>query len=273
MLKIKWVQVVGVFASLLCLLWLVGIGMTFQHYFFKGATVVNQPVEVEEVDTDKETKTEITKTGHHIVALGDSLTVGAGDAEGKGYVGNIVDQLNERTNEEVTLKNFAINGLTSEGLVNVMQQEEVQQELKKADIVLLTIGGNDLFRGGETLVNLNLEEITGIEKTFLQNLTKIVTEIRELNSEATIYFSGLYHPFTHLPNADLTTKVILDWNHHTALNIAKFERTLFVPMFDMFQFNLNSYLSEDRFHPSTEGYQQMANRIAALITWDGEEHE
>jgi lysophospholipase L1-like esterase len=271
--KIRWVQFLGIFASLLCILWIAGLGLTFKHYFYKGATAVNQPIQVEVVEMKEEPVMEKRNVGYHVVALGDSLTVGAGDIEGKGYVGNIIDQLNIRTTDPVTLKNYAINGLTSEGLVNVMQQREVQENLNDADLILLTIGGNDLFRGGQTLIDLNLKEVVQIEQQFLQNLTQILTVIRELNEDATIYFSGLYHPFTHLPNVDITTKVILDWNHHTTIELAKFERTVFVPTFDIFQYKLETHLSNDRFHPSSEGYQQMANRIAALIPLGGEKNE
>lgn len=272
-MKIRWVQIIGIFGSILCVLWLVGLGMTFKHYFFKGATEVNQSVKTEIIETLEDPINETTKSGYNIVALGDSLTVGAGDLNGKGYVGNILEQLKDRTMEEVSLQNFAINGLTSEGLVKVIEQRDVKQGIKDADLILLTIGGNDLFQGGQTLVELNLEEIAQIEQRFLENLSQILSDISQLNGNAPIYFSGLYHPFTHLPNTEITTKVILDWNHHTALVIARYNQAVFVPTFDMFQNNLTTHLSHDRFHPSTEGYQQMANRIFALITWDGEKNE
>ncbi|RXI95543.1 GDSL family lipase [Anaerobacillus alkaliphilus] len=270
-MKIRWVQFIGIFASLLCILWIVGLGMTFAQYFTKGVSEVTKPIEV--IETTAEEAIETTKIGYHIVALGDSLTTGAGDLEGKGYVGNIVDQLAELTTEEIILHNFAVNGLTSDGLLKVLKQREVQEELAVADIIFMTIGGNDLFQGGQTLLQLNLEEIELIKEQYLGNLTGILTEIRNVNTEAPIYFSGLYHPFAHLPNVEITTSVILNWNYLTALELAKINRTVFVPMFDIFQFQLDTYLSEDRFHPSSLGYQQMANRIAGLLSLGGDDLE
>jgi lysophospholipase L1-like esterase len=271
-LKVRWVQFIGIFACFLCFLWMIGLGMTFNNYFNKGATPVSQPVELQIEETKEEPRIEPVKTGYHVVALGDSLTVGAGDVDGKGYVGYIIEQLNERSTEAV-LENLAINGLTSDGLVKVLLQEQVQQQITTADLILVTIGGNDLFQGGQTLVELNLEEITLLEQQYLNNLNQILAEIRQLNKEATIYFSGLYHPFAELPNAEITTKVIIDWNHQTALEIAKFNKTVFVPTYDLFQYNLETYLSHDRFHPSAEGYQQMAMRIGSLIPWGGDDRE
>jgi lysophospholipase L1-like esterase len=252
---------------------MIGLAMTFNNYFNKGATAVSQPVEIQFDETKEEPSIESEKTGFRVVAIGDSLTVGAGDIEGKGYVGNIIDQLNERSTEAVILENLAINGLTSDGLVKVLQQKQVQQQITSGDLILVTIGGNDLFQGGQTLVELDLEEIALIEQQYLKNLNQILAEIRELNDEATIYFSGLYHPFVELPNAEITTKVIIDWNHQTAIEIAKFNRMIFVPTYDLFQYNLETHLSHDRFHPSTVGYQQMALRIASLIPWGGDDLE
>ncbi|UTW69416.1 hypothetical protein KHA80_21770 [Anaerobacillus sp. HL2] len=60
-------------------------------------------------------------------------------------------------------------------------------------------------------------------------------------------------------NVEVTTKVIIGWNYQTQLAIANIPHVYFVPMYDLFQGNLDSYLSKDRFHPNKEGYEQMAN--------------
>ncbi|WML48879.1 GDSL-type esterase/lipase family protein [Neobacillus sp. PS3-34] len=83
-----------------------------------------------------------------VVALGDSLTRGTGDETGKGYVGDVIDEIKKKTKKPVRLLNLGINGQRSDQLRAQVGQIEVQRQIQKADIVLMTIGGNDLFRGG-----------------------------------------------------------------------------------------------------------------------------
>lgn len=270
-MKRRWVQWIGMFATLLCILWLIGLGITFQHYFFKGAIAVDVKIKEEIREEAKPMKT--TKTGIHLVGLGDSLTVGTGDMTQRGYIGAIVDELANKTNEAITIDNFAINGLTSDGLLGVVEQTLVKESIKRADYIFMTIGGNDLFRGGQTLLDINKDQISELEKHYLENVREIMTQINELNNDCIVYFTGLYHPFVHLPNVEMTTEIIIGWNYQTALQLAQFPNVVFVPTYDLFQFQLQSYLSSDQFHPSREGYEQIAKRVAGLIIIGGEKNE
>lgn len=83
----------------------------------------------------------------NLVALGDSLSRGIGDAEGKGYVGLLRVKL-EEGNPEVQLANLAVSGATSEDLLEQLKERGTLRSISRADLITFTIGGNDLFRGG-----------------------------------------------------------------------------------------------------------------------------
>lgn len=86
-----------------------------------------------------------------IMALGDSLAKGTGDNEGSGFVKRTVDGLSTNGNKAELLGNMGINGLTTAGLQSKLQDEGVQYALRQANVILLSIGGNDLFRGADLL--------------------------------------------------------------------------------------------------------------------------
>lgn len=256
------VQFVMIFSALSFLLMLLGLGWTIQNQFFsKGdaAAVVEkkEPV-VEDTSNGK---------GKVVVALGDSLTRGTGDDSGKGYIGYLVEELEEKSKEKITLHNFGVKGFRSEQLVAHLKQAEIQRQIKQADYIVITIGGNDLFQGGQTFMEMDEKKIVGIREGYLKNLQAILKELRSLNSEAVIFDLGLYNPFIDLNDSQLTTKIVRDWNYETSKLLDQDPQTIYIPTFDLFQLKVNDYLYTDKFHPNAEGYKLIAERIASLITW------
>lgn len=213
------------------------------------------------------TKTENIKNTINIVALGDSLTKGMGDDTGKGYVGDIADEAKKRTSKKVSLLNLGINGQTSDQLRKQLQKPEVQRQIKGADIILITIGGNDLFRGGQGLVDYKSENMVKIKKKYLDNLKSILGQVHLVNSGSTVFFVGLYNPFGNLSTGKETSKVVRRWNYDSAEISADFPKVIFVPTFDLFELKVNDYLYSDKFHPNAKGYRLIAERVAGLLTW------
>ncbi|KWX84853.1 lysophospholipase [Paenibacillus riograndensis] len=86
-----------------------------------------------------------------IVALGDSLAKGTGDNEGSGFVKRTIDGLTAKGNKANLVGNLGINGMTTAGLQSRLQQEGVKYALRQSNVILVSIGGNDLFRGSDLL--------------------------------------------------------------------------------------------------------------------------
>jgi len=244
----------------LLVLWLIGLGWSVGEYY------AGKPEKIPEASIHsniKEDKNEIL-----VVALGDSLTRGTGDETGKGYVGALVDEMKDKSNQSVKLTNLGINGQTSEQLRKQVQEIEIQRQLQTADYILLTIGGNDLFRGGQGIEDLEAKaELEGIETTYLKNIEFILKQIRQVNKQGTIFFIGLYNPFIDLAEGEEVSKIVRRWNYMSAEVSASFSKIVFVPTFDLFELKVNDYLYTDKFHPNTMGYRLIAERVAALLTW------
>ncbi|EKN70735.1 lysophospholipase L1-like esterase [Neobacillus bataviensis LMG 21833] len=246
-------------AVLFCLLWLIGLGWAVGEYY------AGKPEKVPETTTVNK-KVE-NKKGLTIVALGDSLTRGTGDETGKGYVGVLMDEIKEKSKRPVQLTNLGINGQRSDQLRKQVQQTEIGRQIQKADMVLVTIGGNDLFRGGQGLADFKTEDIVSIEKKYLDNLKFTFEQIRKNNKKANVFFIGLYNPFIELDQGKEMSKVIRQWNYDSAEVSAVYPKIVFVPTFDLFELKVNDYLYSDKFHPNSKGYRLIAERVASLLTW------
>lgn len=255
------VRFLTIIAALFCLLWLIGLGWSVSEYY------AGKPDKAEPASEQSPEKPEENKKGLTLVALGDSLTRGTGDETGKGYVGILVDELKEKTKQPVQLTNLGINGQRSDQLRQQVQQAEVGRQIQKADVVLVTIGGNDLFRGGQGIIDFKKEDLTGIQTKYLDNLTFIFEQIRKNNQNANVFFIGLYNPFIELGEGKEMSKVVRQWNYQSAEVSAAYPKIIFVPTFDLFELKVNDYLYSDKFHPNSKGYRLIAERVASLITW------
>lgn len=256
----KKVRFITAFAALACLLWLFGLGWTLKDYLIGASGTASLPSEAEAPATPT--------SALKVVALGDSLTRGTGDIEGKGYVGYVSDRLKE-AGKEISLINLGIKGLTSPQLAEQMKGKEILRQLGQADVILMTIGGNDLFLGGQTLSDVSEASIEGLEDSYLASLKTIIANIRAVNTEATVYLLGLYNPFSEFENGELLSDVVRGWNFKAAELLAQDVNAVFVPTYDLFQLKINDYLFTDHFHPNEKGYRLMAERVAALIAGEG----
>ncbi|MBW7458922.1 GDSL family lipase, partial [Paenibacillus sepulcri] len=204
-----------------------------------------------------------------LLALGDSLTKGTGDTEGKGYVGYLLEDLKEKSGQDIVLGNYGVNGQVSSQLAEQLGQSRIKDEVVAADVIVVSTGGNDLFQGGQTLGNLEPAHIQKIEDAYLLQLKSILKQLRENNADARIFLIGLYNPFGALENAEATTKIVRDWNYKAAEVAADYPQTVLVPTFDLFQLKVQDYLARDLFHPNAAGYRLIGDRVASLITWQG----
>src|SRR5699024_2050667 len=105
--------------------------------------------------------------------LGDSLTKGVGDeTDNSGYVGLIEDNLEN----EIDIDNFGISGYRSDQLLKLIKEPDTQNSLKEADIVLITIGANDMMTVFyRDFMNLKFEPIFNEINDFKKRLTDIFT--------------------------------------------------------------------------------------------------
>ena len=93
-------------------------------------------------------KDRIIKKRVTLVAIGDSLTHGQGDDKNEqGYVGRIKNKLQKHYHNRVTTYNYGVTGDRSDQMLKRLnEQPEMRANLKKADVIVMTVGGNDLMQ-------------------------------------------------------------------------------------------------------------------------------
>lgn len=254
------VKIIVTISMAASILFIVGLLQTINNHFFKEAITPDKA-------TSSDTISLSEQENLSILALGDSLTRGTGDSSGKGYIGYIVDDLKVKVDENLSLTNIAIKGQTSVQILTLIKQSEIQRQIKQANVIIMTIGGNDLFQSGEGLENTSLEEVYKVKTLYLENIQTLYTAIRELNPETVVFHVGLYNPFSELSNGKMTSAVVRDWNFATAEVTEKFNNIIYVPTFDLFQLHVNDYLFNDKFHPNEIGYKLIGERVASLLTY------
>ncbi|WP_230322443.1 MULTISPECIES: SGNH/GDSL hydrolase family protein [Bacillus] len=234
----------------------------FAYGFILGVNDVLNPKASKLVTKTEAQVKEKKKSGTlQVVSLGDSLTRGVGDKEGIGYVGRMKEGLQKDYKQKVALTNLAVSGAKMPDLLKQIESSGAQYSIKQADLIVLTIGGNDLFPGWESLGNIDLEKYRPDTETFQNEAKKIITEIRKLNSDSPIFWLGLYNPFEDVEDLKGSSAIVIDWNASLEKLAVNNKNVYITPTFDLFQNRGKELLYTDHFHPNEIGYSYMAERL------------
>lgn len=211
-----------------------------------------------------------------IAAVGDSLTQGVGDTTGSGgYLGILKENFN--SNEEngtVEIDNYGKRGNRTDQLLERLDSEEIQNSIRTSDIVLITIGANDVMEVVKNnFSDLNYSHFVAAQKGYEDRLGDIFEKINALNPEAPIYILGLYNPFEqYFNNIPELGQIMKDWNRVTKEVVDRYEDITFIPINDIFQNSEETLLwQQDHFHPNKLGYKRIAERVLEYIREDIEQ--
>lgn len=171
-----------------------------------------------------------------LVALGDSLTHGQGDEKKQGgYVGQIKTRLEDKYGNQVTTENFGVTGDRSDQIkARLDSQREIQTGLKSADVIVMTVGGNDLMQTLEKAAfstsSVTVEkDVNAAGKLYQTKLTALFKDVRKYNPNAQLFVFSIYNPFyTYFPNVTVISKSVAKWNQLTKRLVAKYQPATFV---------------------------------------------
>ncbi|MGF3103350.1 SGNH/GDSL hydrolase family protein [Rossellomorea sp. DUT-2] len=220
-------------------------------------------------DKDNPTETFIPKN-LKVVSVGDSLTQGVGDSTKKGgYVPYLEKHLESLDGvKDAQFHNYGVRGNRTDQLLKRLKKEDVKTSIEQSDLVMITIGGNDvmkIFR--ENLSHLKLEVFQEEKRKYQLRLQEIIETIRSYNPNAGIVLVGLYNPFnTWFSDIEEVNQVIHDWNGASRAILSDYDKTLFVKIEDLFIDAGDTLLFEDYFHPNDEGYKMIADRMFINLT-------
>ena len=208
----------------------------------------------------------------HIVALGDSLTRGTGDAAGGGGYPERVAAALRKDGRLVSVENLGVDGIETRDLLGKVEEPDVQTRIAGASLILLSIGGNDLshsirgaaFPGGALPGESAADPTAAALREASLNLQRILPLLREKSPSAPIRILGLYDPFPDGFDRRMARQTLLKWN--VALEEASYgvPGTTVVPTADLFD-ERPDRLSPDRFHPGASGYGEIAGRVLSTL--------
>ena len=190
------------------------------------------------------------------VILGDSVARGAGDERGGGIAGALKIELRTRN---ARVANLGINGARTFHVVRALAERSRQSVIRAADVVVLSIGGNDLY--GDTPARLLAAIVPDShQQRTIARVRRVVDGIRELNPAARIYLLGLYNPY----RAAWLDAQVNRWDARLITEFAAERDVTVLRICDLFARG-NRISRVDHFHPGALGYEAIAMRIAASL--------
>ena len=191
------------------------------------------------------------------IILGDSLARGAGDQQGLGIAGRLDQELRRRGVQARRTYNLGVNGARTADLLRQLESPNVQQMLRESNVIVISIGGNDLW-GGADWRSAPPPDPEKAMSDVLGRIERIVERVREVNPDARIFFVGLYSPMGRV-----LAPYVARWNARMLEEFGGDPNFTLVQTADLFSHR--DRLALDRFHPSGDGYGLIARRIADAL--------
>ena len=221
------------------------------------------------------------------VAIGDSLTKGVGDSTNQGgFVPLLAQSLTNETGLEFKAINYGVSGNTSGQILSRMQEKkEIRKDLKQAQLLTITVGGNDLRKAIlEDTSNLDLDRFEKASKTYEKNLKQIIELARKDNPDLPIFVVGIYNPlYLNFPDLTELQTLVDQWNQRTEETLSAYQGVYFVPINDLLYKGIDgksgvteselgketvtndALYDEDSFHPNNTGYEIMKEAVLEKI--------
>ena len=149
--------------------------------------------------------------------------------------------------------NLGINGARTRNVLALLPR--AQSIVRAADIIVVSIGGNDLYGDNTARLFTTVWPSMAMHRT-LDRIESIVAQLHRINPNARVSLLGLYDPYHR---ASLDKQVAL-WDSRLIARFAADRNVQVIRIADLFVWN--DRLSErDHYHPSAEGYACIAARI------------
>ncbi len=196
------------------------------------------------------------------LVLGDSIAYGSGISNSKdACYGKIVADTNG-----YDYANYSVPGHTTTNLINRLSNEAVIADLEKADIISISIGGNDFLMSNliglmfDSIVKGDHSEFDRIAEGFYTNFCEIIRIINSHNEDAVILMQTLYNPqsgYLRAPyqqGADRINAAIERYNTENPGEI------VIVDVATALGDDMANY-ADDEIHPSAKGNEIIAETI------------
>ncbi|WP_235805935.1 GDSL-type esterase/lipase family protein, partial [Levilactobacillus koreensis] len=132
----------------------------------------------------------------------------------------------------------------------LLDSKAMQDQVSKAQAIVMTVGGNDLLQTLEKNVTINQQsrldaQLDTAEATYQTKLHRLLTTVRGYNDRAPIYLYSIYNPiYVYFANIDQITNAVDDWNATTKTTAAKTD--------NLYMIDINRALSVGQFKSVTQ---------------------
>lgn len=204
-----------------------------------------------------------------LVALGDSITFGYNLGDNKAPSPKAFPYLIGKK-EHLAVSDLGVPGWTSTDLLTALTTSaSMQTAVKAANVVTVEIGSNDLLQPATSLLTSGspptpaqeqtlVGELTTAVGTIGQNMSSIVTEVEQLNPNATIVLYDIYDPIpaTNSTLYPLGEQAIGAANLAIA-QVALTDKVVIADAYDAYH-NHPNYILPNDVHPTVKGQQVLA---------------
>lgn len=243
------------------------------------------------------------RSSFYYLALGDSIPNGYSVTEEEdmeGYPRILAEKLKDMKESTVSLSEYTKDGITAGGLYEkYLSDAKVQEELKRADLITVTAGANDILkrfralyrevfgedaevRDMETVFSLIQREAVkkpelavkaagiikewewdGLEKDW----KKLMESIQENQKESCrVIVTTLYNPVDE--KADLGILNLYIEKQIACVNdiIVQYSETYGYQVAELREAGVEKHLQPDGLHPDRDGQKMIAERVRLLLT-------
>lgn len=197
----------------------------------------------------------------HYVAIGDSITFGIGSLIKKGFVYHYRQYLKQDLKRKITYENLGKIGWTSSDLLGELEKNDsFVESIRKADIITVSIGGNDLLQAKDNLKNEKKGELKKIYDTFRWNFIRLDLAIKKIKkAQGKPYILRYIEIYNPRPQHPLTQKWIPRFNR--VINKSRDSVTRTAKTYRTFQQHGKKLLFFDGEHPNRKGHSHIASNL------------
>jgi len=203
------------------------------------------------------------------LVLGDSIAAGSGVQDKKDAYAWIVAEANG-----YDLTNYGAGGDISADLRRKVEKDgDIRKAIAGADIIAVSIGGNDLLHAEEGVAKLVIEGLLGdyslidpVIAQFRENFAAIIGGIRALNPKAMLIVQTLYNPAFPLPSLQKAYGTAIGGINEGIRDYLKRHKGAFL-LADVYTAFEGRYgvVYIDMTHPSADGHAVIAAVLQGVI--------
>lgn len=210
----------------------------------------------------------VSKKAKHYLVIGDSIAYGVGVAnmEDASYARILSDTF------KVNLVDDFYTGCTSSDLLKYSRRPSVKQDIKDADLISISIGGNDFFSADlqKLMSGVSSNDYSYFDKLnekYEKNLNKIIQQFTKWNPDVTITLQTIYN-FLDAPDTaavkNLGEEMVGRLNETIRSTAGKYDNVELIELHHLF-IGDRSLLAFDHIHPSAKGNVVIAKQMRKAI--------